>query len=69
MHSRQEKGRLPPLSIVNSQEESEVQVGSISLETCYHTIMHLLHVRIGAGELAENIADAAVADCLVFSLP
>ena len=44
-------------------------MGSVSLEKCYHTIMHLLHVRIGAGELAENIADAAVADCLVFSLP
>ena len=46
-------------------------MGSLSLESeCYHTIIHLLHIHIGAGDLAENIADAAaVADCLVFSLP
>ena len=43
---------------------------ALYLGKCYHTIIHLLHIHIGAGDLAENIADAAaVADCLVFSLP
>ena len=43
---------------------------ALYLGKCYHTIIHLLHIHIGAGDLAENIADAAaaVADCLVFSL-
>ena len=43
---------------------------ALYLGKCYHTIRHLLHIHIGADDLAENIADAAaVADCLVFSLP